>query len=967
MGKKILQLFFLFNGLALTSNAQYFSTGQDPASFHWRQIRTREFQLIFPGPFEKKAQYLANIMDLVSRNDHTTLTAKISRIPVILHTQSTISNGITTWAPKRIELYPCPPQDSYPEEWLEQLAIHEYRHTVQIQKINHGFSHVLSFIFGEQVIGGILGLYVPSWLLEGDAVSTETALSKTGRGRSPLFESTLRAQLLEKGKYSYDKAVLGSYRTFVPDQYSLGYYLVSQARKQYGTAIWNSALDRVAKIPVMVVPFSSGIHKITGLTKTKLYKESLAKLDSSWREQANSGVYSLTKRITHSNHKNYSTYSRPCLLNDSTIITKKSSVDDIDRIVRIDRKTGIEKKIVTPGNLTNQTISVSGNLLAWAEYEPHERWQNKDYSIIRVYDLRTKRIHNLTRRTRYFAPAISPDGKQIATVYISPENMCSVYILDIHTSKVIRKFPMPEGELLLSPDWSPDGKKIVFTRLTFKGGSIALLNLSSGSIRDLTLPDYSEKAGQHCFFRNYILFNNGRSGIANIFAVDTASNKVWQVSSVKFGALDPVITQDGSGMIFSDYSSDGMMVAEMNPDPTSWIPENKITDRSIRLYESLASQERSNLQDSVLIRNIFKMDEKNDFDPGRDSIKGKVYPVKKYSKILHLFNPHSWAPAVFNASDLTLHPGISVLSQNPLSTMISEAGYDYNIQEQTGKIFASFSYQGLYPVFNLTIDHGNRASFYELLPKKEFVRFTWQETNLSANISIPWNFSYGRSVCFLQPSAGTTLIYIKHNPGTPPQLTKGIIQSLDYRVYCYQYRRTNPKDMFPFLGQVLDLNYRNCPFSGTNMGSVVSAEATLYFPGILKHHGIRIYGAYQQRTDNPESFYSFSGIVRYPRGFLDGFEKEVFSFSGDYKLPLFYPDFSAGSVAYLKRFKLDLFYDFTEGGTGKLLHTYRSTGAELTTDLHLLRFVFPFELGVRCIYFPDQASFGWEFLYAINF
>ena len=281
--------------------AQYYSTGQDPASTKWRQIKTKKFQLIYPSSFENRSQYVANILEIVAREETKTLSAKVPRIPVIIHSASSKSNGITVWAPKRIEFYSCPPQSNYAEEWLEQLAIHEYRHAVQTSKINQGFTRVLSFVTGEQGIGAVLGLYVPPWFLEGDAVCTETALSNSGRGRTSSFENILRAQLLEKGTYSYDKAVLGSFKDFVPDQYALGYPLVAQARKTYGPQLWNTALDRVARLPFMVVPFSSEIHKITGLYKVRFYKEMLSELTSDWNNQMERIHYSdfstITKRI----------------------------------------------------------------------------------------------------------------------------------------------------------------------------------------------------------------------------------------------------------------------------------------------------------------------------------------------------------------------------------------------------------------------------------------------------------------------------------------------------------------------------------------------------------------------------------------------------------------------------------------------------------------------------------------------
>ena len=212
MIQKVVGFFFFLQFTASPLFSQYFSTGQDPASLHWKHIKTEKYNLIYPALFEKKAQYLANVLDLVTQFETKTLTAKVPRIPVLIHTASSYSNGLTVWAPKRIELYPCPPQSIYPEEWLEQLAIHEYRHAVQISKMNRGFTKALYYVFGEQGTAAMLGLFIPPWFLEGDATATETALSYKGRGRLNSFASPLRAQLLEKRINSYDKAILGSYK-----------------------------------------------------------------------------------------------------------------------------------------------------------------------------------------------------------------------------------------------------------------------------------------------------------------------------------------------------------------------------------------------------------------------------------------------------------------------------------------------------------------------------------------------------------------------------------------------------------------------------------------------------------------------------------------------------------------------------------------------------------------------------------
>ncbi len=965
MGRKSFQGVLLIIFLTVSSHAQYFSTGQDPASLQWRQIRTKNFQLIYPDDFERKGQYLANILGIVQQNETKTLSARVPRIPIVIHSRSTTSNGVTVWAPKRIEFYSCPPQTTYPEEWLEQLVIHECRHSVQVSKMNRGFTKVLYYLLGEQAPGGVLGLYIPSWFLEGDAVCTETALSNSGRGRTYAFENVLRAQLLEKGIYSYDKAVLGSYRTFIPDQYELGYPLVAEARKTYGPAVWNTALDRTARFPFMIVPFSSGIHKETGLYKVKFYKKMLTDLTDQWEKQEKTLFYTDCFQVSKTDSRNHPIYLHPVFLNDSIIIAQKESLNDPDRMVQIDRKKGNEKKIVTIGTTQDESISVRGKTIVWSEVQSDARWQNRDYSVIRIHDLQTGTTRNLTHRSRYFVPSLSPDAKRIATLNIDAQNRCSIEILEAQHGNKIKCFPLEKNALALTPSWSADGNVLVFTILNEKGKSIASLNILTGKIQYYTPFSFTEISRPIFYSHNYIFYTADYSGIENIYAVDTATRKICQVTSSRFYSNNPDFTSDRKAMIYSDYTSDGLRIVETKIDTNYWVPLEKIADNSVKLYGPLVQQEQTNVQDSVRLRKIYKLFESDSCNLVKDSVKGKIFVSKKYNKFFHLFNLHSWEPAVVDATNLTVNPGISVLSQNVLSSMFASAGWEYNTNESTGKVFANLSYQALYPVFDFGFSIGNRAAYY-YIAKDETSRFTWQEMNLDMHASIPWNFSRGKYYRYLTPSFGTTITGITHNASTPSQLTSGLITTIDYQVSVSQYLQSSPKDMFPRLGQTLDLNYRNTPFPGNSMGNIFAAQTNLYFPGIFKHQGIWAYGAYQSYHHQTELFYTYASIISFPRGYNGLMDEQVVSAALNYKLPLFYPDLNLGSLLYFKRFKLNLFFDWAQGWTGKQVNIYQSTGAELTTDVHLLRFLYPFDMGMRAVYFPSRSSWGWELLWAIN-
>ncbi|HKL33490.1 MAG TPA: hypothetical protein VJ919_13195, partial [Tangfeifania sp.] len=219
--KKSIVLFLLIIAVKFLF-AQYFQTGQDPASINWRQLSTNNFQLIYPDYYEEQAQELAAKLEKVYEYGSYSLNHKPRKISVILHTQTVVSNGLVGWAPKRAEFYTTPHQSIYPQDWLEQLVLHEFRHVVQIDKINNLIPGLIKAILGEQGTALIFGAYLPWWFIEGDAVVTETALSKHGRGRFPSFLMEHQAQVVQKDVFTYDKAYFGSYRDFVPNHYKLG-------------------------------------------------------------------------------------------------------------------------------------------------------------------------------------------------------------------------------------------------------------------------------------------------------------------------------------------------------------------------------------------------------------------------------------------------------------------------------------------------------------------------------------------------------------------------------------------------------------------------------------------------------------------------------------------------------------------------------------------------------------------------
>ena len=170
--------------------------------------------------------------------------------------------------------------------------------------------------------------------------------------------------------------------------------------------------------------------------------------------------------------------------------------------------------------------------------------------------------------------------------------------------------------------------------------------------------------------------------------------------------------------------------------------------------------------------------------------------------------------------------------------------------------------------------------------------------------------------------------------------------------------------MFPSWEQILELKYSNTPFKGLNLGEIYAIMCKFYFPGIIKHHSLKISLGYQYRNYGT---YTYSDLIDLPRGALTNETKEMKTLFLDYKMPLAYPDLSIPNFIYIKRIKANLFCDYAFYNDIDKTKKYNSTGIETTMDFHLFRFIAPFDAGLRITYNSLNKHFSTELLYQIKF
>jgi hypothetical protein len=302
--------------------------------------------------------------------------------------------------------------------------------------------------------------------------------------------------------------------------------------------------------------------------------------------------------------------------------------------------------------------------------------------------------------------------------------------------------------------------------------------------------------------------------------------------------------------------------------------------------------------------------------------------------------------------------GVSFMSQNDLSTATTVIGYAYDMAENTGKVTLDFNWQAWYPMIDIKSSYGTRTAYTD-----SSVRYNFNETMVSGGLTLPLIFTGGKYYKGFQLQAFTSWYNITDNTSPLENKLTGTIHSLDYSISAYRYIKQSYKDLYPRWGQTFTLKYSHSPLGDNDLGSIASIATRFYFPGIIQHHGIKIDFNWQQR--NPGS-YAFSNQINLPRGYDNLYDEKIVCFALNYKFPFAYPDFSLGPIAYFKRIKANLFFDGGKGTTHNENQKMQSTGVEITSDMHLLRFVFPVDLGFRFGYLPIEKENFINFLFSVN-
>ncbi|MBP5365722.1 MAG: DUF5050 domain-containing protein [Bacteroidales bacterium] len=970
--KRLLLLVFCCASVFCTVEAQYHTTGADPWSVRFRQMNRQRYRLIYDEPLLPTAKVLASMMDTVVKYDWLSMHYQPKRIDVVLHSRMAYSNGLVSWAPSRLEMYTYPTLGEDCVPWLQHLAIHEYRHVVQSDMVRTGFTKGLYYVFGEQAIGLVLGLYAPRWLLEGDAVAQETALTHGGRGRTATFEQEFRAISLMRRNPTYDEAYNGSLKWQYPNYYHMGYLTVSATRLRYGQNLWANALTYSGKVSWSITPFNRSLRRQTGKKRVALYNESVDWWKEQWLRQDSSIVETAyNEHITQRDY--YDEYVSPRLWRGN-IVAYKTSPEMIERLVVVD-DDGKERTLHVTSPRNESDFDIVGDTIVWCERRAHTRWENAAESCIMIGNLPKGKFHRLTRKGFYASPSLSADGRMIAVVRTDTCNNQHLSVISTEGADLSdRTFGCAEN--IASPCWL-DNRTLAFILISPEGKSVNMYNIDTKEITPITEPVFSN-VSHLTAHGGRLYFANDSTGVNNIYTLSLSDSRVERITSARFGADWPYVS--GDTLYYADYSDRGYKIVSTNVD-------TRATDSPTAPLLAVADK-LTELEGGAL-----------NFSYQADSA-ATDHTFSRFNVV----NFHSWGPIIITKKH-DVRSGVAVASQDLRGTTIISAGFHFDDDYSDEALFASVTYNALFPKISLDASWGYEKydfdGMFATTKSTVLTRLTCHDRKdiykLSATISQPLTFNSGAWLRQIEPSVSGSLnkeTGIEYTAQDFRQNQQGKIigrsvvsklrtPDIAYRevngsLYMHLLRRMAVRDIGYRCGVYAQLFYVKS-FDDKDLGSCHGFMSGIYMPGFARHHQIAV-AFHAQRKNIGESYREITGktlkdsyndVIPIARGYSHTPNTDLRTIRFNYNMPLLYPDLSIGGLTYIKRISANTFFDITDGrydhNNTEYTFNYKSVGTELTALTHWLRLYFPITVGCRVSYRFEDRKVRNNLLLSISF
>ncbi|MEI7471137.1 MAG: hypothetical protein WCJ85_02695 [Chitinophagaceae bacterium] len=925
----------LFFGVLLSYSVNAQNFGGNPPDIHWKQINTAKVRIIFPTGLDSQANRMANLLTVLHQQHFTQLGKLERKWNIVLQSQTTIPNAYVRMAPVVSELNMTPDQDNFSTgsiRWDDNLLTHEDRHIQQFSNFNSGVNKLFSFFLGQE--GQLLGnaIFIPNYFFEGDAVWQETLVSHQGRGRMPSFYNGFKSLWMEQKNYPWIKIRSGSMKSFVPDHYPLGYMMVAYGYHQYGEDFWRKITNQALSLK----GFNKGIRRSSGKSFSQYYNEVMQYFSASLQKDRLSET--AFQFITDTKHNNVVDYQYPAYISDDSIVVTKKSYNSPAAFYLLTQ--GKEFKIKARNISIDDYFSYRNGKIVYSSFQSDPRWGNRDYSVLQLLDIYSGKQTQLSFKSKYFSPDINFSGTQIIAVSTDLQGKNELVILDAANGTVLKRLPNSANYFYTQTKFVNDYLAVAAVRNM--EGKMALITIALPTGTTSTLTPFTYNVLGYPFVKEDTVYFSCMYGNSDkVFAVNMKDKKLSLLTNNVNGVYHPAVNSVNN-LLVSAFTAEGYRLAE---------------------YKAGIKWDNINMEAFTQLPNLYLGEtlQKNNLTTILQSVPENKNQITAYHNFKKLINFHSWRP-VYNDPEL----GYTFFSNDVLSKFNTALTYNYNRTDKSHTIEYTGTYAGWYPLLSINASHSFNRSMDTAIGKS----MQFNTAKLQAAISLPLSFVGGRFNQYLNMGLGYNIEpFIYKGIGKNVFNNKAIDYVNTYISFTNQGRQAL-QNIFPSFAQSIGISYRDA-FTFRNSHKL-TANASLYFPGLRKNHSLVINASFQKRDSLPDLF---SKSFSYSRGYEALSTRQMYKWGVNYHLPLLYPDWGLANLLFFQRIRTNLFYDYTNARArvnGLLTDIkQRSAGTELYFDTKFWN-ALPISFGVRYSHLLDQDLFyptlknRWEFILPIG-
>jgi WD40 repeat protein len=388
--------------------------------------------------FHQGTQRTAEIIALVAEDIYVPITRLYqyepgSKVHFIVKDTDDYSNGGAYFFDNKIEIW-AENLDYImrgTKNWLRDVVTHEFTHMIQIQKsmkssrtVPYGFLQIFGYEPERRrdVVRGFpnvlvsypwLSINIPVWFAEG--VAQHQANGARYDYRDPSREMIIRDRILHEQLLTYNEmGVFGKTSHGNESAYNLGFAFVNYLCDRFGEEVLEKISEESSKFSN--ITFNKALHRATGVSADSLYQSWKIYLEEQYHRRLKTILAHETrgKPVEVEGFANLYPIWSPDGTKIAYLSNKGSSSFYYNRCVIFDRLSG-KKKDLASVITSSLSWSPDGRYLAYSRQMPVYS-TGSQFNDLFIYDLQKDREIRLTKRLRGKNPDWSNDGKKLVFV-----------------------------------------------------------------------------------------------------------------------------------------------------------------------------------------------------------------------------------------------------------------------------------------------------------------------------------------------------------------------------------------------------------------------------------------------------------------------------------------------------------------------------------------------------------------------